>query len=343
MLVGCQLTMVMSAAMKAERSAQTNQDVMPPSPTAIVFPGQGSQRQGMGRDFREHFEPARLVYEEASEALGLDLWALCVQGDGRLNLTEYAQPAILATEIAMLRAVEVEFGLSASYFGGHSLGEYTALVASGALPLGDAVRVVRERGRLMQDAVPVGRGRMIAVISDHLDLSALQRAIDGLEVNIANDNSSSQVVLSGRAEDTRVAERQIEAAVDGTSVRFVELDVSAPFHSPLMAVIEPRFREVLEGSRGNIDAPRAAFVTSNFTGGFHDADTSAVIDRLVRQISGTVRWRSNMEALAARSARVIEIGPGRPLRAFFKTLGVEVQTITDVRSANRVAMAVMAK
>src|SRR5689334_12028618 len=124
--------------------------------TTIVFPGQGTQRAGMGQDFHSWSTAARDVYAEASDALGLDLCALCFADDERLGLTELTQPAILATEIAMLRAIETELGLSASTYGGHSLGEYTALVACGALPLASAVRLVRERGRLMQDAVPVG-------------------------------------------------------------------------------------------------------------------------------------------------------------------------------------------
>ena len=311
---------------------------MTASRPSIVFPGQGTQRPGMGRDFHQWSEAARLAFEEAGEAIGLDLCALCfADDDERLGMTEYAQPAILATEIAMLRAIEAEFGLTAACFGGHSLGEYTALVAAGVLPLAEAVRLVRERGRLMQEAVPAGHGGMTAVIGDGLDPQAIGGATDGLQVAIANDNSEAQLVLSGLASDLGVARERI--AERDQRVRFVDLEVSAPFHSPLMAVIEPAFAEELDGARAKIDAARASLVTSNFTGGFHEADDAAVLDRLVRQISGTVRWRSNMAAIGERSARVIEIGPGRPLRAFFKTIGVEVQTITDVRSASRVAMA----
>jgi malonyl CoA-acyl carrier protein transacylase len=131
---------------------------------AIVFPGQGSQRPGMGKDFHERFAVAREVYAEASAAAGLDLEALCFGEDERLGLTEFTQPAILTTEIAMLRALEAEFGVEGELFAGHSLGEYTALVAAGVLALADAVRLVRKRGALMQQAVPAGEGAMIAVI-----------------------------------------------------------------------------------------------------------------------------------------------------------------------------------
>lgn len=311
--------------------------------TTIVFPGQGSQRSGMGRDFHEWSAAARATYAEASEALDLDLRSLCFGDDERLGLTEFAQPAILATEVAMQRALAAELGLDAACFGGHSLGEYSALVAAGALPLADAVRLVRERGRLMQQAVPVGRGGMTAVIGEGLERDALDGALDGLEVSVANDNASTQIVLSGLASDLPAAQQRIVAALGEGAVRFVDLEVSAPFHCPLMAGIEPAFEGLLADAGTRLDAARAAAVTSNFSGGFHEPEAASVMQRLVRQISGTVRWRDNMQALAARSRRILEVGPGRPLRAFFKTLGVEVQAITDVRSATRVATAVLAR
>ena len=310
-----------------------------PPPTTVVFPGQGSQRPGMGRDFDERFDASRRVYDEASEALALDLRRLCFAPDSRLALTEYAQPAILATEIAMLRGLAEAFGMTAQRFGGHSLGEYTGLVAAGVIPLGDAVRIVRERGRLMQEAVPVGRGRMVAVIGQGLDGSVIERALDGLTVTVANDNSPDQVVLSGLGDDVRAAERRLAEGAAGAPLRLVPLDVSAPFHSPLMAPIEPTFAAVLEPASARWDATNAPCVTSNLTGGFHGRDAAALRRRLVRQISGTVRWRSNMHALTDRPTRVLEIGPGRPLRGFFKAIGVSVESITDVRSAERVLAA----
>jgi [acyl-carrier-protein] S-malonyltransferase len=309
---------------------------MPRPCTAVVFPGQGSQRQGMGRDFYDQFLPARRAYEEASEALHIDLPALCFEPDDRLNLTEYAQPAILATEMAMFRAVQAEFDLAASHYGGHSLGEYTALVAAGALSLGGAVEIVRERGRLMQAAVPVGRGCMVAAIGEGLDLDAIQIAIKDLRVSVANDNSPNQIVLSGLVEDMDAARQIISETAGTTEVRFVELEVSAPFHSPLMSTIEPAFKEVLRSMTACFHAGAAPVVTSNYSGGFHDADTASVIEKLTRQVSNTVRWRNNMEALTAHRPRVIEIGPGRPLRGFFKAIGVDAECITSVTSAQRI-------
>lgn len=305
-------------------------------PTTVVFPGQGSQRAGMGRDFCERFPGSRRVFDEASEALGLDVGTLCAD-EARLALTEYAQPAILTTEIAMLRGLAEAYGLEARRFGGHSLGEYTALVAAGVMPLADAVRIVRQRGRLMQEAVPVGRGRMLAVIGQGLDAATVERALQGLSVTVANDNSPEQVVLSGLAGDVgAVAARLAECETD---LRMVPLEVSAPFHSPLMEGIEPTLAGVLEASSLRWDVARAPAVTSNLTGGFHDADAAAIQARLVRQVSATVRWRSNMAALTSAPTRVVEIGPGRPLRGFFKAAGVTIESITDLRSAERVLAA----
>ena len=304
-------------------------------PTTIVFPGQGSQRPGMGRDFDAQFAASRRVYEEASDAVDFDLRRLCFDGDERLALTEYAQPAILATEIAMLRGLAEAAGIHGAQFGGHSLGEYTALVAAGALPLDAAVRIVRERGRLMQDAVGVGQGRMVALIGDILDCAAIDRALVDLRVAVANDNAPDQVVLSGFAPD--VASVLDRLAADATSGvrRLVDLDVSAPFHSALMAPIEPAFMAVLE-SCTRWEPSRARRVTSNLTGDFHAPDLPLLQRRLVAQISGTVRWRSNMDTLTRRPTRVLEVGPGRPLRGFFKTIGVAVESITDVRALERV-------
>ena len=302
--------------------------MMPSPATIIVFPGQGSQRSGMGRDFHENFAAARRVYQEGSDALGLDLAALCFGNDPRLGLTEYAQPAILTTEIAMLRALETGADLAVAAWGGHSLGEYTALVAAGVLPLATAVRVVRTRGRLMQDAVPAGLGRMVAVIGADLDLEAIGRTIAGLAVDVANDNSREQVVLSGLADDVRTA----EARLAPMAARLIALDVSAPFHSRFMADIEPAFEAVLREAWHGLDPARAVTVTANVSGGFHDPDPDAIVDRLVRQVSGTVRWRSNMDTLRSAGARVLEIGPTAPLRRFFRTVGVAVEPITSVRA-----------
>ena len=288
---------------------------------AFVYPGQGSQKVGMGRDFHDAYETARRTYEEASEVLGLDVATLCFTDDTQLALTEFTQPAILATEVAMTRVLR-ERGIAPACFAGHSLGEYTALVAAGALPFDDALRIVRERGRLMQSAVPVGEGGMTAVTSAALDLAAIESAIAGLVVDVANHNSPEQVVISGRAGDLRVAESRIDA-------KLTLLAVSAPFHSRMMQPIEEPFRVVL----GSASWGDASAVLSNFTGTWHTTDAT---DALVRQVSGRVRWVDNMRAL--EGMRVVEVGPTRPLRAFFRAMGVAIDSVTNVTTAERLAI-----
>ena len=296
---------------------------------AIVFPGQGSQRAGMGKDFHEKFAAARAVYDEASAAAGIDLAALCFGEDERLGLTEFTQPAILTTEIAMLRALETEHGLRGDVFAGHSLGEYVALVAAGVMTLADAVRLVQRRGALMQQAVPAGQGAMVAVIGAGLDLDRLREQVADLGVDAANHNSPSQIVLSGPAAGVAEATKRLEA--EGR--RCVALDVSAPFHSRMMKGIEDAFAGHLASVK--LDLSRAPAVASNFTGGFHEATADSVRERLVRQIAGTVRWVDNMQALAPRAKQIVELGPGRPLTGFFKELGIATVAVRNLREAER--------
>ena len=274
---------------------------------AAVFPGQGSQRPGMARDFHDAFPSARAAFAEASDAAGVDLAAICFGEDERLNLTEFTQPCILTTEIAMLRVLREEHGFAPRWFAGHSLGEYTALVAAGVLSLGEAARLVRRRGALMQQAVPAGQGAMLAVVGRGLDIDELRAKLEGLQVDCANHNSSSQIVVSGSAADVGRAKERL----GGKGRRLIPLNVSAPFHSRFMRDVERAF--VGELAAVAIDARSAPRVASNYTGGFHVADAAAVRDALVKQISGTVRWVENMRALAQCATRIVEIGPGKPL------------------------------
>lgn len=299
--------------------------------TAVVFPGQGSQRPGMARDFHEQSAAARAVFDEASEALGLDMAALCFEEDERLDRTEFTQPAILTAEIAMQRALETDFGLSPRYFGGHSLGEYTALCAAGILSLADAVRITRLRGALMQTAVPEGEGAMVAVIFEGISERDLGADLAEFEVDVANRNSTDQVVLSGRTNAVATASARLGARL-GEGARLVALNVSAPFHSRLMRSIDGEFRRALESMP--LDVQRASLVTSNFTGGFHEPRAEAIIDALTRQVSGTVDFIANMRALAVAD-RVYEIGPHRPLRAFFKTIGRDITSIVSLKAATK--------
>ncbi|MFA5321222.1 MAG: ACP S-malonyltransferase [Smithella sp.] len=304
---------------------------------AVVFPGQGSQRPGMGKDFYEQIPVCRRIFEEAADALGWDVSAMCFGEDEKLNLTEYTQPCIVTTEICMLRGLAERYGLVSDYFGGHSLGEFTALVAAGVMPLAETVKIVQTRGSLMQEAVPVGIGGMAAVISENIDMDMLRKTMDGLAVNVANINSANQVVISGEIPAIDETEKRLTQNFPAEkSFRFIRLNVSAPFHSRLMKIIENRFSDTLEKYASNLNVQNASKVTSNFKGGFHTENAADVKRNLVNQISNTVNWRENMQALAAKAQEIYEVGPGRPLRDFFKTIGVTCQSITGLGAAEKV-------
>lgn len=305
---------------------------------AVVFPGQGSQRPGMGKDFYDQIPASREAYEEASDALGWDVAAMCFDDDEEaLNPTAFCQPCILTTEIAMLRGMAERYGFYPSFFGGHSLGEFSALVAADALPLADAVRIVHHRGQLMQEATPPGMGTMAAVISEHLDGKRLSRGLRDLPVDVANVNSDSQIVISGVAKAMPEAAVRVQESLDeGRDFRFVPLNVSAPFHSRFMQPVEIRFQEILQDAGKNIAAHNARNVTSNFTGNFHDDRPQSIINNLVRQISNVVQWKDNMKRLVAKTHSIFEIGPGRPLREFFKTIHVNCLSISNLKAAERI-------
>jgi [acyl-carrier-protein] S-malonyltransferase/trans-AT polyketide synthase/acyltransferase/oxidoreductase domain-containing protein len=304
---------------------------------AVVFPGQGSQKPGMGKDFYEQIPVSRQTYEEAADALGWDVSAMCFGEDERLNLTEYTQPCIVTTEIAMLRGLSENYGFAPDYFGGHSLGEFTALVAAEVMPLADTLKIVQMRGKLMQEAVPVGVGGMAAVISEDIDIEMLKKIMDGLNGGIANINSANQVVISGELAAIDEAEKRLEQNFPaGKSFRFIRLNVSAPFHSYLMKSIEDRFADTLEKTGKELNPRNATKVTSNFTGGFHSDDIQEIRKKLVNQLSNTVHWRKNMQSLAANAESIYEIGPARPLREFFKTIGITCQSITGLNAAEKI-------
>ena len=303
---------------------------------AIVFPGQGSQRPGMGKDFYEQIPVCRKTYEEAADALSWDVSAMCFGEEEKLNLTEYTQPCIVTTEIAMLRGLSKRYGFASEYFGGHSLGEFTALVAAGVMPLAETLKIVQTRGKLMQDAVPLGVGGMAAIISEDIDIDALKKLMKDLPADVANINSANQVVVSGELSALPEIEKRLAQTLPSEKpFRFIHLNVSAPFHSRLMKSIENRFADTLEKFGKNLNPQNASKVTSNFTGSFHSDDISGIREKLVNQISNTVQWRGNMQSLAAKAAEIYEIGPARPLREFFKTIGVTCQSITGLDAAEK--------
>jgi [acyl-carrier-protein] S-malonyltransferase/trans-AT polyketide synthase/acyltransferase/oxidoreductase domain-containing protein len=293
----------------------------------------------MALDFYDAHPEARAVFNEASDALNLDMARLCFKDDERLGLTPFTQPAILTTEIAMYRTLHAEYGLQGTHFAGHSLGEYTALVAAGVIPLANAVKVVRERGNRMQEAVPPGVGSMAAIIQPDLPMNVLQESLDGLSADVANHNAPNQVVISGTRDDVQTALERYQMTSVGLKARVRMLAVSAPFHSRLMKPIEPGFRSLLFDSSRHWKLDNSDKVASNTTGGMHDAD--GLIDRLTRQISGTVQWVDNMHTLCdLRAERIVEIGPGRPLRGFFRGLGdklgdTRLDAVTNLTSARQ--------
>jgi [acyl-carrier-protein] S-malonyltransferase len=289
-----------------------------------VFPGQGSQAPGMGKDLAEKFAVAREVFEEADDALGFAISRLCFEGPAEeLHLTENTQPAILTTSIAAFRAAR-ESGLPAPEFvAGHSLGEYSALVAAHVLSLSDAVKTVRARGQYMQQAVPVGTGAMAAVIGGELRAikDVCRQASADQVCSVANSNSPSQVVIAG---NTEAVDRAIEL-LKGVAKRVIKLNVSAPFHCALMRPAQEKLAAHLE--RLTFSAPQMPVVTNV------DAKITTAPDELrdalLRQVSSPVRWLESMQLLLAQNAQTfIEMGPGKVLSGLMR------QTNRDVKCLN---------
>lgn len=304
----------------------------------VIFPGQGTQRKGMTLDFYSEFRESKQVFDVASDILSLDIFALIRDGDPRLDLTEYTQPCILTAEIAMHAALLAHFNYRPRYFGGHSLGEYAALVAAGVLPFSGALKLVKARGRMMQDAVQPGLGTMIALIREtgEIPLSVIRALATQNKVDIANDNSRHQIVISGLRDDVELFCEAFHKRLIGAEYRLVPLTVSAPFHSRHMMPMEIPFREELKEILPRVNNRNLNRVLSNYSGGFHSGDASNLLEDLVQQISAPVRWRENMSALLRKSPTVIEVGPHRPLSAFFKSEGFPISSVIDVRSAKRV-------
>jgi [acyl-carrier-protein] S-malonyltransferase len=301
---------------------------------AFLFPGQGSQYSGMGKDLAENFPVAKQVYEEANDALGFDLAEMCFSGsEDELKLTANTQPAILTTSIAALRVLEQESDLQAAYAAGHSLGEYSALVAVGALSLADAVKTVRQRGTFMQEAVPVGVGAMAAIMGvDAPELTAIcEKAADGEVVAPANFNSPGQIVIAGHA---TAVERAMVLAKEAGAKRALPLPVSAPFHSALMEPAAKRLAEVLEViAVGDFRCP----VVGNVEAAPYQ-QAERVKPLLVEQVCAAVRWdESVLKMKELGVTNYIEIGPGKVLSGLAKRIakGSTVQNIADVDSLKK--------
>jgi [acyl-carrier-protein] S-malonyltransferase len=296
---------------------------------AFVFPGQGSQHPGMGRDLAEAFASARLLFEEVDDALSQHLSRLMFDGpESELTLTENAQPALLAASLAVIRVLRVEVGFDladqVAYVAGHSLGEYSAHAAAGTMPLGDAVRLVKRRGQAMQKAVPVGEGAMAALLG--LDIDAAREVAAGTTgfgvCVVANDNCPGQIVISG---DRAAVERAVELAAERGARRSIMLPVSAPFHCPLMAPAAEAMEEALgEVVLKSPIVPVVANVTATPT-----SDPTEIKDLLIEQVTRMVRWRETVLLFSRNGVEeIVEIGAGRVLAGLVKRIDRQLPALS---------------
>lgn len=280
--------------------------------TAFIFPGQGAQYVGMAKDFYDALPVSRNVFEAASAASGLNVEELCFTENEELNITEYTQTAMLAAEVAILKALE-EKGCKPDVTAGLSLGEYAALVASGVLTMEDAFKVVRKRGIYMQKAVPNG-GAMVAVLG--LDTAVIEEVLAGIEgqISIANYNCPGQIVITG--EEAAAAEASEKLKVAGAK-RCLTLNVSGPFHSPMLVGAGEKLGEVLDTVEiHDITVPYLTNVTADYV-----TDKSQVKELLMKQVSSSVRWQQTIERMIADGVDTfVEIGPGRTLSGFMKKI-----------------------
>lgn len=288
---------------------------------AYIFPGQGSQAVGMGKDLFDNFTAAREVFEAADDALGFSLSEICFSGDeADLQLTANTQPAILTASVAAYHAALAEGLSEPDYVAGHSLGEYSALVVAGVLDFADAVRTVRSRGTYMQEAVPVGVGAMAAIMG--LDVDTIQtvcvEVAHGQVCSPANINSPSQVVIAGNVE---AVERACEMLKEKGAKRAIKLNVSAPFHCALMMPAQDRLATDLVA----IDYGDFAFPILHNVDALVNSDAATVCDKLTRQVSSPVRWLQTVENLTASGVdKFIEIGPGKVLTGLVKQICKDV-------------------
>jgi [acyl-carrier-protein] S-malonyltransferase len=303
---------------------------------ALVFPGQGSQAVGMGRALAANFAAARQVFDEVDAALGDKLTAIMWDGSVEtLTLTENAQPALMAVSLAALRVLETEAGFDvkreAAYVAGHSLGEYSALAAAGALSLADTARLVRIRGRAMQQAVPVGVGAMAALLGLELAAAAAvaAEAAQGQVCQAANDNGGGQVVVSG---DKAAVERAVEIAKARGAKRAMMLAVSAPFHCALMQPAADAMAQALAAT--DVRAPSVPVVANVLARPV--AEPTEIVRCLIAQVTGTVRWRESVAFMAGAGVQTFyEVGAGKVLsglikRIFDGAVGVPVGTPEDI-------------
>lgn len=289
------------------------------SKIAFLYPGQGAQKSGMGKDFYENSPLAKDIYDKASEALGLDMKALCFEENDKLDLTEYTQAALVTTCLAMTRAAE-EAGLKTDITAGLSLGEYAAIAAAGGMKDLDAIRLVRKRGILMQNTVPAGEGAMCAVMA--MEAEKIEQVIKDIEgVTVANYNCPGQIVITGQKASVEKAAEALKAA---GAKRAVMLNVSGPFHSPMLI---PAGEELLsELEQVEMSPLNVPYITN--VGAKKITDISETKSLLAKQVSSPVCWMQSMEYLIKEGVDTfVEIGPGRTLAGFMKKINRDVKVI----------------
>lgn len=303
---------------------------------AFVFPGQGAQYPGMGKELADNFPVAARVFEEANDALSFDITNLCFEGsESDLKLTENTQPAILTTSIAALRVIEEETGLQPGCAAGHSLGEYSALVCAGTMAFTDAVQSVRKRGKFMQEAVPVGMGAMAAImgLDDAIVIDICKESEEGEVVSAANFNCPGQLVIAGQA---TAVERAMKLASDRGAKRALPLPVSAPFHCALMVPAGERLDSVLSDvAFSDFNIP----VFSNVEATANDK-ANRVQELLVKQVSAPVRWTESVQAMSEFGVgSLVEIGPGKVLSGLGKRIvkGLKSQNVENLASLKKLA------
>jgi [acyl-carrier-protein] S-malonyltransferase len=299
------------------------------SKTAFLFPGQGSQKCGMGKDFYEQSKTAKVMFDQASEALGFDMRALCFEPNEKLDQTEYTQAALVTASLAMARTA-MEKGLRADITAGLSLGEYAAIAVAGGMSDEDAIRTTRVRGILMQQAVPRGEGAMAAVLG--METEKIEAVLSGISgVTIANYNCPGQIVITGR---TFAVEQAKAALLEAGARRVLALNVSGPFHSPMLCGAGEALQKELDHVRWrNLEIPYVANVTAETVTEIGQTKTL-----LAQQVASPVRWEQSIRHMIASGVKTfVEIGPGKTLSGFVKKIdrGVRcfsIQTVEDLES-----------
>ena len=300
------------------------------SKIAFIFPGQGAQKAGMGKDFYEETSTGREVFDRASELLGFSMPELCFTENDRLDITEYTQAAMVTTSIAMMKVLMEETGIRPDVAAGLSLGEYCALYAAGVMSADDAITTVRQRGILMQEAVPVGVGAMAAVLA--MAAEKIEEVLKDIpDVWIANYNCPGQIVISGKKEAVELACEKLKEA---GAKRTVMLNVSGPFHSGMLVEAGEKLGEFLENVEiSDPQIPYVANVTASYV-----TDKAEVKSLLARQVSSSVRWEQSVRAMLADGVDTfVEIGPGKTLAGFMRKITrdakvVNIETLQDVKA-----------